>query len=67
MEVKRIEHMDTWAVVKEIIIEKGYKFWQSQYNWNEPEGYHAGFMRGDKRLEIITHNKEIAEDIIHNM
>jgi hypothetical protein len=66
MEVKRIEHMESWLVLKQMIIEKGYTLWQTQYDWYEPEGYIVGFMKDDKRLEVITHSKEIAEDIIHS-
>lgn len=63
METKRIESMETWLDLKQAIIEKGYTLWQMQYQWNEPEGLIAGFMKGDKRLTVITHNKKIAEDI----
>lgn len=64
METKRIEKMETWLIWKKRIIEKGYKLWQTQYGPNEPEGVIVGFMRDDKRLEIVTHNPAVAEDII---
>jgi hypothetical protein len=63
MESKRIESMETWLVLKQLIVEKGYSLWQMQYSWNQPEGFIAGFMRGDKWLEVTTHNKEIEKDI----
>lgn len=61
---KRIEKMETWLAMKKLIIEKGYKLWQTQYGWDRPEGLIVGFMKEDKRLEVVTHNEEIAEDII---
>lgn len=64
MEKKRIENMETWLVLKQLIIEKGYILWQMQYEWNHPEGLIAGFMKGSKRLEVVTHNGKTAEDIV---
>lgn len=64
MTTKRIEDMDNWLILKAAIIENGYMLWQTQYDVHNPEGYHVGFMKGDKRLEVITHNKEIADDMI---
>lgn len=63
METKRIEKMKTWLDLKRIIIQKGYALWQTQYSWDQPQGYIVGFMKDDKRLEIVTHSREIAEDI----
>ncbi len=65
-ETKSIEDYETWLVLKQMIIEKGYKQWQTQYRWSDPEGLIVGFMCEDKRLEITTHNKEIAEDMLHS-
>ncbi|HBT65314.1 MAG TPA: hypothetical protein DEB10_11720 [Ruminococcaceae bacterium] len=66
MERKRFEHMEKWLLMKKALKEKGYSLWQTQYDWDSPEGYIAGFMKDDKRLEIVTHNKEIEADIIHS-
>ncbi len=66
METKRIEDYETWLVLKQMIAEKGYKRWQAQYGWDQPEGLIVGFMCDDKRLEIATHNREIAEDMLHS-
>ena len=63
METKRIEGMGTWFALKQAIIEKGYKLWQTQYGWDLPEGFIVGFMREDRRLEVITRNRGIEEDI----
>ena len=67
MTTKRIETMDKWLNIKRVIIDKGYTLWQTQYDTDAPEGYHVGFIKGDKRLEIITHNKEIALDMQHDL
>ena len=64
MGTKTVEEMETWLALKQRIIDKGYTFWQTQYSWGQPEGYIVGFMKDDKRLEVVTHNREIAEDII---
>lgn len=66
METKRIEHMDKWLILKQAIKEKGYVLWQMQYSWDNPEGFIAGLMKDDKRLEIVTHSKEIEGDIINS-
>ena len=63
MERKQIERMESWLILKQRIIEKGYKLWQTQYGWDLPEGYAARSYKDDRRLEVITHNREIEEDI----
>lgn len=66
VERKRFEDIDKWFVMKQALIEKGYKLWQTQYDWNDPEGFIAGFMCGDKRIEIVTHSEAIERDIINS-
>jgi hypothetical protein len=63
METKTVEKMEIWLDLKQMIIEKGYTLWQTQYDWDEPEGLIVGFMKDDKRLEVTTHNEEIEDDI----
>ena len=67
MEIKRIETLSKWLVLKQMIKDKGYTLWQMQYSWDNPEGFHIGYMKGDKRLEVITHNKDVADDIEKNL
>jgi len=67
MTTKRIETMDKWLIMKQAIIDMKYTLWQTQYDTESAEGYHVGFIKGDKRLEIITHNKEIALDMQHDL
>ena len=66
MESKRIEKWETWLALKQLIVKKGYTLWQTQYDWNEPDGYIVRFMKDGKRLKIVTHNEAIEEDIIHS-
>jgi hypothetical protein len=66
METKRIEKMETWLDLKHLIIEKGYIMWQTQYDWHYPEGFHVIFTKGEKRLEVITHTKDIEDDMINS-
>ena len=63
MEIKRIETLSKWFVLKQMIKDKGYTLWQMQYDWDNPEGYHVGYINGNKRLEVITHSKDVADDI----
>ena len=63
MERKQIEKMESWLALKQRLIERGYKLWQTQYGWYLPEGYIVGFWKDDRQLEVTTHNREIAEDI----
>lgn len=63
VETKHIETLSKWLVLKQMIKDKGYTLWQMQYDWDNPDGYHVGYMNGDKRLEVITHCKDVADDI----
>ena len=67
MEYKRIETLPKWLIMKQALKDKGYTRWQTQYSWNQPEGFHVGYMKGSKRVEVITHSQEVAEDIINNL
>jgi exonuclease III len=67
MEIKRIETLSKWLVLKQMIKDKGYTLWQMQYGWDNSEGFRIGYMKGDKRLEVITHNKDVADDIEKNL
>lgn len=66
MQKRQVENMEKWIILKEALSSQGYKLWQFQYNWDLPEGFIAGFYKGSDRLEIVTHSKEIEDDIINN-
>jgi len=60
---KWIDNLDNWLALKERLKSEGYTLWQTQYSWYEPQGLIVGFMKGEKQIEIVTHSKEVAEDI----
>ena len=68
MKPYRVEDIETWLVWKRRIVEGGFSLWQTQGAWDLPQGYLAGFINvdTDERFEIVTHSKEIAEDITHS-
>lgn len=67
MKPYRVESVETWRKWKARIVSVGYLLWQTAYGWNLPEGYVVGFINpAGKRFEIVTHSKEIAEDITHS-
>lgn len=45
---------------------RGYRVWQMQYRWNEPEGFHAWFHQAGNPddIEIVTHNEQIQKAIV---
>lgn len=63
---RHIESMEKWLILKQAIIEKGYKLFQMQYNWDMAEGFIATFYKGNKDVEVITHNKDIEDDIVNS-
>jgi len=67
MTTKRIETMEKWLMIKRVIVDKGYTVWQTQYDTDNADGYHVWFIKGDKTLEIVTHNKDIALDLQHDL
>lgn len=67
MTIRRVETWEKWLILKQALIEKSYKLWQMQYSWNQSEGFIAGFYKQDKNVEVITHIKEIQEDIVNNL
>lgn len=66
MQKRRVENMEKWLALKATLIERGYRLWQTQYDWDCPEGFIAGFISGGKRVEIVTHSKEVEKDIINS-
>ena len=60
---KWIDSLDNWIALKERLKAEGYTLWQTQYRWSDPHGLIVGFMKGEKEIEIVTHSKEVAEDI----
>ena len=43
----------------------GWTVWQMQYRWNEPEGFHAWFMKaGESDIEIVTFSENVQMAIV---
>lgn len=64
MRPRIIESLDKWYIFKQALIDNRYKLWQMQYNWDMTTGFHAWFFKNDKNVEVVTHCKEVQEDII---
>lgn len=66
--VKRdVESLEKWEILKAYLIEKNYKRWKMQYSYDLPEGSHSWFWKeGKPQVEVITHIKEIHDDIVSN-
>ena len=65
MESIQIENIEDWLRWKRRIISAGFAIWQTQYGWNLPDGLIVGFISAEEgqKFEIVTHSKEVAEDI----
>mgnify|MGYP000920162548 CR=1 FL=1 len=59
MEIKRIETLSKWLVLKQMIKDKGYTLWQMQYDWTNPEGYHVGYIKGEKPGDLANVEKRM--------
>jgi hypothetical protein len=63
--MKSIETVEQWEILKKTLKEKGYRLWQMQYSYDEPQGFHAWFWKsGRSDVKVVTHNKDIQNDII---
>ena len=45
----------------------GYRVFQMQYDWNDPNGFHAWFQKigTTELIEIVTHNKAVQDNIVN--
>lgn len=59
-----INSMAEWLILKAALTAKGYKRFQTQFDAEQAEGYHAWFVSSDKRVEVITFNSDIQKDIV---
>lgn len=64
MNIKRIETLENWLILKAALKEKGYTAWQFQYYAEHPEGYQVKFFNGSKDVMVITHNSEVEADMM---
>jgi hypothetical protein len=46
---------------------EGYLLYSMQYAWNNPEGFHAWYLKsGEPDIEIVTYCEEVQKAIIEN-
>lgn len=64
-EVKSWEH---WLKLKKELTDKGYRMWQWQYDWDNPEGFHAKFYNSRLNIdvEIITYLEAVEDDMFNS-
>lgn len=63
--MKKIDNIEQWNILCAALKEKGWRLWQMQYRWNEPEGFHAWFWKeGKKDVEVVTYSEEVQEEIL---
>jgi len=67
MKTRTVESFEKWLIIKQYIIDNGYRSWQRQYDYSTKEGYQVRFWKANtEQIEVITHNKDIEEDIRKN-
>ena len=64
MRIRTIETLEHWQILKTALIENKYKLWQMQFSYDAPQGFHAWFWKGDKQVEVTTHNINVQMDIV---
>jgi uncharacterized protein (DUF3820 family) len=64
--MKRIDTIEQWHTLAQSLKQNGYAFWQSQYLYYMPDGFHAWFWKtGFPDEEIVTFNKDVQHAILH--
>jgi hypothetical protein len=59
-----VETLEQWNILAAKLKDRGYKPWQYQYSWHNPEGLHVWFAKqGKEDVEVITHSEEIHKAI----
>ena len=63
--MRRIDTIEQWNTLAARLREKNYRFWQSQFDWDDPEGFHAWFFKAGKNdYPVVTFKKEVQTAII---
>lgn len=59
-----VNSLEKWNEVSERLREKGYTFFQSQYDVDLPQGYHVWFVsHGLPDVEIVTRTQSVRDVI----
>lgn len=64
MRPRIIDTVEKWNILAAALKQKNYIFFYLQYGYDCPEGFHAWFIKDEKKVEVITHNKEVQDAII---
>lgn len=63
--MKLIETLENWNILATAMKEKGWRLWQTQFIFDNEEGFHAWFRKDNKpEVEVVTHNEEVQKAII---
>lgn len=67
MPTYNVRTMEKWSRLSAWILDNGFKPWQYQYSWYDPQGAHVWFYKaGYEDVEIVTHSKEIFDAIMEH-
>ena len=62
----KIDNMEKCTRFLDECRERRWQLWQMQYRYDDPEGFHAWFMKaGELDIEIVTHNEDVQEAIVN--
>ena len=59
-----IDSLAQWADAAKSLSERGYARWQTQFDIDDPNGFHARFMVPDDsapRVQLVTFNAEVRD------
>jgi hypothetical protein len=60
-----IETRKQWDELAKLLMKHGYRRWQLEFDYYEPECFHAWFWSsGHAEIEVITYSKDIKQAIM---
>lgn len=60
-----IKSLDQWRSLAALLHKHGYRLWQMQYSFQDPEGFHAWFSKsGRPDVEIVTRDPDVQRAIV---
>jgi len=63
MRIEKIEVIDKWNELRKMLLEFDYRIWQIPYFVYGTDELHALFKSDDAVIEVVTHNREVADAI----
>lgn len=64
MNLKKINDIQEWLKIEEILKEKGYFLYQMQYRWNDENGFLAWFMKDEISYSVVTYDETVQTAIV---